>query len=500
MHKAVFVLRDQLSEEFSCIKEASTIVIVEDMSWALSLPHHKKKIVLHLSSMRHFADDLVKLGKNVLYYPMCFDLHQVFLDLKNKDKIDVLSIMEPSEYGVLESLKKQATKVGISLDILPNEQFIYNEDIFDFQKKPPLLETFYRFMRKKTGILMEGSKPVSGVWNFDEENRQKAPKDLKGPSYVTFEPDEITEQVIKEVETHFSKNFGSLEGFNLACTRKEALKALKDFIKHRLDLFGPYQDAMVIGEPVLFHSLLSCYLNINLLRPMEVILAAQDAFYEKKARLSSVEGFIRQILGWREFVYQVYKAGMPSYIKSNHFKHKHPLPSFYWDANTDMLCMKEAITPVIQDGINHHIQRLMITGNFALIAQISPKEVNDWYHFAYIDALEWVVTPNVLGLSLYADGGKIATKPYAASASYIQKMSNYCAKCPYNPKTFFEKDSCPFNALFWNFISSHKEEFLKNQRMSLMVNVWNKKNKDDIILIINKAKELLNEYLRSYSS
>jgi deoxyribodipyrimidine photolyase-related protein len=495
MKKAAFILRDQLSLDFSFIKDATFVVMVEDVSWAIKLPHHKKKIVLHFSAMRHFADELIKLGKDVLYYPMCFDLHQVFLDLKNKDKITTLTIMEPSEYGVLEHFKKLATKAGIEVDLCSNEQFIYGDEVFDFKKKPPLLETFYRFMRKKTGVLMQGAKPVSGVWNFDEENRQKAPKDLKAPAYLTFEPDEITKQVIKEVQTHFPKNFGSLENFNLACTRKEALRALKDFIKHRLDLFGPYQDAMVVGEPVLYHSLLSPYLNINLLRPMEVILAAENAFIEKQARLASVEGFIRQILGWREFVYQVYKAGMPSYIESNHFKHKRSLPHFYWDAKTDMRCIKEAVTPVIEEGINHHIQRLMVTGNFALIAQISPQEVNDWYHLAYIDALEWVVTPNVLGLSLYADGGKIATKPYASSAGYIQKMSNYCSNCPYNAKTFFEKDSCPFNALFWNFIHSHEKEFLQNQRMSLMVNVWKKKAEHDKISILKRVKDLDIEHL-----
>jgi len=495
MKKAAFVLRDQLNQEFSFVKDASDVVMIEDVSWALSLPHHKKKIALHFSAMRHFADELIQKGKNVIYYPMCFDLKQAFFDLKNKDKIDELVVMEPSEYGVLEAIEKLAKGTKIAINCLKNEQFIYDDDLFDFKKKPPLLETFYRHIRKKTGILMQGPKPVGGVWNFDQENRQKAPSDLKEIKHISFHADEITKQVIKEVEKNFPKNFGTLDDFDLACTRKEALKALKDFIDHRLDLFGPYQDAMLVGKNVLYHSLISPYLNINLLRPMEVVQAAEEAFLHKKARLASVEGFIRQVIGWREFVYQVYKANMPSYKDLNHFKHKKPLPHYYWDGKTDMRCIQESIAPVISNGINHHIQRLMVTGNFALISQISPQEVNDWYHFAYIDALDWVVTPNVLGLSLYADGGKIATKPYASSAGYIQKMSNYCSNCPYDPKTVTEEDSCPFNSFYWNFINSHEKEFLQNQRMSLMVNVWNKKKNHDKIDILNKAKDIEIELL-----
>jgi deoxyribodipyrimidine photolyase-related protein len=490
MTDAALVLRDQLNQEFSYIDQSSQIVMIESTEWADKLPHHKKKIVLHFSAMRHFADDLVKAGKNVIYFPMCDDVDNAFLQLQKKDKIETLHVMEPSEWGVLERIKKFAHKHNIKVKVYPNEQFLYQDEKFNF-KKPPLLETFYRYMRKRFDVLMEGKDPVGGTWNFDKENRQKAPDSVKIPHVPKFLPDKITKEVIKDVNARFEKNFGSSDDFEYAVTRKEALEILHHFIEHKLKLFGPYQDAMMTGENVLFHSVLSPYLNINLIRPLEVIQAVETAYKKHKAPLASVEGFIRQVLGWREFVYQVYKANMPEYKKSNFFKYKQPLPYFYWDAKTNMHCMKEAITPVIEEGINHHIQRLMVTGNFALIAGIDPHEVNDWYHFGYMDALDWVVTPNVLGLSLYADGGMIATKPYAASAGYIQKMSNYCKSCPYNPKTAVEDDSCPFNSLYWHFIDAHQAQFKKNPRMSLMVELWNKKEKNDKISLLKKALAIL---------
>lgn len=490
MKEASLVLHDQLSREFSIIKNAKTIVMIEPVDWAESLPHHKKKIVLHFSAMRHFSDELVSSGTKVIYYPMCEDALVAFQDIKTKDGIELLHVMEPSNYGVKEHISHLCQKAGIKVAFHPSEQFLYTDEAFDF-KKPPLMETFYRFMRKKTGILMHGGKPLGGAWNFDKENRQKAPDDIKIPPHKRFTPDLITEKVIKEVGARFKDHFGNLDDFFWPVTRKDALKMLDDFIEHKLKLFGPYQDAMMTGQNVLFHSLLSPMLNINLIRPLEVVLKAQEAYQHKKATLESTEGFIRQIIGWREFVHQVYKANMPQYKKHNFFHFKTPLPDFYWDANTKMHCIKESVKPVIEDGINHHIQRLMVTGNFAVLAEIDPSEVNDWYQFAYMDGLDWVTTPNVLGLSLYADGGMIATKPYVSSAGYIQKMSNYCKSCPYNPKTAVEEDSCPFNSLYWHFIDKHKEKFESNPRMAMMVQLWNKRNKTDKINILEKASSII---------
>ncbi len=489
MKEASLVLRNQLSHDFSIIKNAKTIVMIEATDWADELPHHKKKIVLHFSAMRHFSDELLKEGIDVIYYPMCDNQDQVFKELKAKDKITLLHVLEPSEWGVLDEIKKLCKKHEIELQVHPSEDFLYEEDEFNFQK-PPLMETFYRFMRKKTGILMSGQKPLGGLWNFDKENRQKAPSDLKVPHKISIKPDKITLEVIKEVEKRFPKNFGKLEGFDWPVTRKEALKALDDFIEHKLKLFGPYQDAMLIGQRELFHSLLSPLLNISVLSPLEVIEKAEEAYHKKKVTLASCEGFIRQILGWREYVHQVYKANMPKYRKLNFFEAKGKLPDFYWDAKTDMRCIQESVQAVIDDGINHHIQRLMITGNFALIAGISPQEVNDWYFFGYLDAFDWVVTPNVLGLSLYADGGMIATKPYASSAGYIQKMSNYCSNCKYEAKTTLDEDSCPFNSLYWNFIDEHKKDFKKNPRMALMVKIWDDKPTKDQKQILEKAESI----------
>lgn len=485
MKEAVLILKDQLNFSYSLIANCKHAVMIEPLGWLKQLPHHKKKIVLHFSCMRHFSDELVQKGVHVTYYPLCENVEQAFLELQAKDGLSVLHVMEPSEWGIRQSLETISKKTGLAVVFHENEQFLYHHEAFDFQK-PPLLETFYRFMRKQTGILMHQDKPIGGRWNFDKENRQKAPGDIEIPKPVSFEPDEITQQVIKEVSENFGKHFGSLENFNLACNRKQALRVLDDFVKNRLKLFGPYQDAMLTGDSVLFHSLLSPLLNIGLLQPLEVIEKVEKAFKNNETSLESAEGFIRQVLGWREYVYQVYKANMPRYKKMNFFQHKTALPAFYWDANTKMHCMKESIKAVIDDGINHHIQRLMVTGNFAQLAGVNPQELNDWYHFGYIDALDWVVTPNVIGLSQYADGGMIATKPYVSSAAYIQKMSNYCKSCPYNPKTTTEEDSCPFNALYWGFIDEHQEIFKKNPRMSLMVELWNKKPKNDKILIINR--------------
>lgn len=492
MKKAVLVLKDQLNLNYPLIKQAETIVMIESLGWLKLLPHHKKKIVLHFSSMRHFADELVVSGKNVIYYPLCEDVKNAFVMLQQKDFISHLEIMEPTEWDVKEGLKQLGIKTGLSLVFHENQQFIYNKNVFDF-KKPPLLENFYRFMRKDTGILMEGDRPIGGKWNFDKENRKKAPDDIEIPKFKTFEPDQITKQVIQEVEKFFPNHFGSLEGFNLACSRKEALKMLDDFIQKRLKLFGPYQDAMLVDNHVLFHSLLSPLLNIGLLLPLEVIEKVEAAYLNHQITLESAEGFIRQVLGWREYVYQVYKANMPAYKKLNFFKHQFKLPSLYWDAKTDMFCMQQAIRAVIDEGINHHIQRLMVTGNFAQLAGINPAELNDWYHFGYIDALDWVVTPNVLGLSQYADGGMIATKPYVSSAAYIHKMSNYCQNCKYNSKTIVEENSCPFNALYWGFIHENQKIFKKNPRMALMVDLWNKKEENDKIDIINRFFYLKNQ-------
>lgn len=492
MKEAVLVLKDQLNLSYSLIKASETIVMIEPLGWLKLLPHHKKKIVLQFSSMRHFSDELVASGKNVIYYPLCDDVENAFSQLKQKDFIHTLHVMEPAEWGIKQSLEALAKKTGLGIIFHENEQFLYHQNAFDF-KKPPLLETFYRFMRKQSGILMQQDKPIGGKWNFDKENRKKAPDDIHAPKVRSFEPDTITQQVIKEVESLFPKHFGSLTSFNLACSRKQALVMLEDFVKHRLKLFGPYQDAMLTGDSVLFHSLLSPLLNIGLLRPLEVIEKVEKAYHAHEVTLESAEGFIRQVLGWREYVYQVYKANMPSYKKLNFFKHKTPLPSFYWDADTDMHCMKDSIQAVIDEGINHHIQRLMVTGNFAQLAGIDPSELNDWYHFGYIDALDWVVTPNVLGLSQYADGGMIATKPYVSSAAYIHKMSNYCKSCRYDPKTTSDENSCPFNALYWGFIDDHQEIFRKNPRMSLMVELWNKKPKNDKLLIINRFVFLKNQ-------
>jgi deoxyribodipyrimidine photolyase-related protein len=296
--------------------------------------------------------------------------------------------------------------------------------------------------------------------------------------------------VIDLVASRFPEHFGELDEFWLPVTRSDADVFFQDFLRHRLDLFGPYEDAVVVGQRALYHSLISPLLNIGLLRPLDVCRQVEDCYYDGSARLNSVEGFIRQIIGWREFVYQVYHRQMPDYLGANYFAADLPLPDFYWTAETDMFCVADAVDNLRRYGVNHHIQRLMITGNFALIAGINPQEVNRWYWLAYADAHEWVVTPNVLGLSLYADGGVIATKPYAASANYINKMSDCCQHCAYHPRQTLGDSACPFNALYWDFLARNREKLKGNPRMNLMLAQLDRRDSEDLNAVRGRAAQI----------
>jgi len=384
----------------------------------------------------------------------------------------------PGDWRALTSIRETAKDLGVPLDILEDRHFF--STVRDFaeharDRKQLRLEYWYRELRQKTGVLMDGSKPVGGQWNFDEDNRESFGKD--GPPPIPpptrFEPDSITREVINLVNDRFADHPGevsaSADGFGWPVTRSQALQVLDDFINQRLPNFGRYQDAMWAGEPWLFHSHLAVALNLKLLSAREVVAAAEQAFHQGKAPLSSVEGFIRQILGWREYVRGIYWTQMPDYLERNHLNATNPLPDFFWTGETDAACLRDAITQTLKTGYAHHIQRLMVTGLYCLLVGIDPKQVHEWYLSVYVDAVEWVELPNTLGMSQYADGGLMTSKPYAATGKYIDRMSNYCKGCRYNPNESTGHKACPFTRMYWDFLLRHRELLAKNPRMVMQI-------------------------------
>jgi len=338
-------------------------------------------------------------------------------------------------------------------------------------RKELRMEYFYRMMRKQTGVLMEDGEPAGRAWNFDRDNRNSFGRDGPGeiPAPPRFEPDEITTAALADVETHFPQHPGSLASFAWPVTREQALRALRDFVRYRLPDFGRYQDAMWSDEPFLWHSLLASALNLKLLDPREVIAAAERAWRQGLVPLPSAEGFIRQILGWREFIRGVYWLDMPDLSRANHFKHRRKLPKWYWTGDTGMRCLRQAIGHTLAHGYAHHIHRLMLTGNFALLAGVRPSEVCDWYLAVYVDAVEWAELPNTAGMALFANGGRFTSKPYAASGAYVKRMSNYCEGCRYRPGERAGERACPLTVLYWNFLMQNESSLAANPRTSFMV-------------------------------
>lgn len=347
-------------------------------------------------------------------------------------------------------------------------------------------------MRKKHRILIDNDdSPTGGTWNYDAQNRHHAKDIASFPKRSDYQTDTITDEVLELVAKHFSNHFGQLLPFEFAVTRAQALSEANYFIENCLISYGQYQDAMLTNETTLYHSKLSIYLNAGLLLPIELCQMAEQAYRKKEAPLNSVEGFIRQILGWREYIRGFYWYFMPAYKEMNHLNAVRDLPSFFWGADTKMFCIKEVVRQTSEEAYSHHIQRLMITGNFALLAGIDPQQVCEWYLAVYADAYEWVELPNTLGMALYADGGLIASKPYSASGKYIQRMSNFCESCFYNPKDLLGDKACPFNALYWNFIKQNEKELNHNHRLHYVYRNWQKMTQDKKDAIHTKALETL---------
>ncbi len=474
------ILADQLTATLPLITEAAAtdiLLLVEVMEEATYVPHHPKKIAFLFSAMRHFAAELAAAGRTVRYVKLDDPANTGSFDGEvaralEETNAEALALMEPGEWRVLEKFKHWQNTLGVPVTIYEDSRFFCSVAGFRQHatgKKQLRMEFFYREMRRQTGYLMEGDQPLGRKWNYDTENRGAYDGAIPPPVLPTTVPDAITQEVLGLVAARFGHHFGRLEGFRFGVTRAEALAQLEHFIQHRLPYFGQYQDAMVQGQPYMFHALISMYLNCGLLVADEVCAAAEAAYHAGEAPLAAVEGFIRQVLGWREYVRGIYWLNMPHYATRNFLGAKNPLPKWFWSGDTKMNCLHQAITETRDNAYAHHIQRLMVIGNFALLAGLNVEEVCAWYLMVYADAYEWVELPNTLGMALYGDGdsglGSMASKPYAASGAYINKMSNYCQHCHYQVAQKEGAGACPFNRLYWGFLIQHQEKLRGNMRL-----------------------------------
>lgn len=499
------VLGDQLSHSLSSLEDVDdddVILMCEVMEEATYVEHHPKKIAFLFSAMRHFAEELSNKGLNVRYIKLDDENNSGSFEGEVQRAIkdispDQVIVTEPGEYRLAQIFA--AWEMPFKIPVIMRDDTRFLCPIDDFKKwardrKQLRMEYFYREMRKKYNILMdEKGDPIGGQWNFDKENRKPPKKGLSSPNRISHQKDNITKEVLSLVSKKFSHHFGNLEPFYYAVTREQALMELNHFIDKLLPQFGDYQDAMVRGEPYLYHSLISSYLNAGLLLPLEICRAAENAYHEGDAPLNAVEGFIRQVLGWREFVRGIYWHHMPEYGEMNYFNAVEPLPSFYWGGKTKMACVSEAVKHTQDHAYSHHIQRLMVTGNFALLAGLDVKQVQKWYLEVYSDAYEWVEMPNTLGMALFGDGGIMGSKPYAASGKYINKMSNYCERCPYDPNKMTEENACPFNALYWDFLARNESQLKNNQRLPFVYSTWEKFGSDKQKSIQDKAQSIFSE-------
>ena len=491
MANLILILGDQLSHRLSALegadKDNDLVVMAEVHSEASYTNHHKKKLVFIFSAMRHFARELEEDGWRVHYQRYHPDnpaqsIEQVIAELVRKYQPERVITTECGEWRLHEQISRWHKTLSIPVEIRPDTRFVCNIDEFAHWaegRKQLRMEFFYREMRKKTGLLMTSEgQPEGGQWNFDTDNRKKWAGKPPAPAPFREEPDAITTEVIELVNEYFSEHFGTTENFHYAVTAEQAQGALAHFIDFALPCFGDYQDAMSDNEDWLFHSILSPYLNTGLLDPMEVCEEAVRAWHAGRAPLNAVEGFVRQIIGWREFVRGIYWLLMPGYARENRLGNSRELPWFYWTGDTKMRCMHKAIDATARNAYAHHIQRLMVTGNFALLAGVKPEAICDWYLAVYIDAFDWVELPNTLGMVMHADGGYLGSKPYAASGKYIQRMSDHCQNCHYRVQDATGDRACPFNSLYWHFIDRHREDFANNPRMTMMYRNWDKQKSE----------------------
>ena len=482
----ILILGDQLNLDNPALEDFDArqdqILMVETHGEATHVWSHKARIALFLAAMRHHAAKLIKCGFQTIYLKLgehdFASLAAAWAAKIAELKPQKVIVCELGEYRVEQALIEVCKTQNTPLIIRDDTHFMCSKADFKHWAaagKQLRMEFFYRVMRKKYGVLMRDNVPEGGAWNYDAENRKAFSK--AGPQNIPKLPqasiDALTQQVINEVKQHFSEHPGSLAHFIWPVTRETALQFLDDFIANKLSGFGDHQDAMWQAEsgennPYLWHSLLSTSLNLKLLNPREVIVAAETAYKQGQISLASVEGFIRQILGWREFIHGMYWLDMPQMAAANHYNHTRKLPAWYWTGDTHMNCLRQTIKQTMQHAYAHHIQRLMVTGMFGVLAELNPREVEAWYLAVYVDAVEWVELPNVAGMALYANGGRFTSKPYIASGAYIKRMSNYCAGCKYKPEVKTGAEACPYTTFYWNFLMKHYDSFANNPRTALM--------------------------------
>ena len=500
------ILGDQLTPDISSLAEAdpgySVLLMMEVADETTYVRHHKAKIAYILSAMRHHAERMRALGWTVDYVRLDDPANSGSFTGEVARAIDrhqprAIHVTEAGEWRVRAMLEEWEGRFALPVTIHEDDRFLCSHAEFDTwaaARKQLRMEFFYRDMRRKTGLLVdEEGQPEGGQWNFDAENRKPPPqRDLLMPRPLAFKPDAITREVIALVAERFANHIGSLDHFAFAVTHEDAQRQQARFLDEALPRFGDYQDAMLTGEPFLWHSILSPYINSGLLDPLALVKEVEQRYKAGKVPLNAAEGFIRQIIGWREYVRGVYWHEGPDYGSRNALEARRDLPGFYWTGDTDMHCMAQAIGQTIDHAYAHHIQRLMITGNFALLAGIEPIQVHVWYLEVYADAYEWVEMPNTLGMALFADGGLLGSKPYAGGGAYINRMSDYCRHCRYDVKQRVGEDACPFNALYWDFLARNERKLRQNPRLGMPYRNWEKMTEEDRAAIRDQAARFLN--------
>jgi deoxyribodipyrimidine photolyase-related protein len=486
MGNTLFLFSHQLHPDYLSAaqlnKNDDTIVLVDSHDQWTYYQFHKQRLLLHLSAMHHYVSEMTKQGWRIhlLVSPTLIEALKPYPNL--------IMFMPTNHY------EQAWTKTIQPKTLLQDPLFLI--DSVTWPKLLPKgkswkLDPLYRQFRQQFHILMNADQPEGGQYSYDIENRKPPTKDLHFIAPIWFEMDSLTKKIKNDILIRFASHPGHLDTFGYPVTRSQALKGLLHFIDYRLATFGDHQDAMLIDQPWMSHSLISSSINLGLLSPHEVIIAAEQAYRSGKVPLAATEGFIRQILGWREYVRGIYLVLGPDYLTVNHFQHHRALPEFYYTGNTDMQCLKTIVHETLDYAYNHHIQRLMVLSNYANLAEVDPAHVNRWFNEMYIDASEWVVAANVLGMGLHADGGKMATKPYVASGAYIDKMSDYCDHCSYQVTLKTGKKACPFNSLYWHYIAKNQAAFVKNPRMGMMVKVFHNMEKQTQVALIQQAKDHL---------
>ena len=499
------ILGDQLNSKHSWFKHKNKDIIYcmfEMRQETDYTKHHIQKVVGFFGAMRAFQAQLKANSYNIVYFKIndkknSQNLSKNLQYVINNYSIEKFEYQYPDEFRLDKQLKNFCNSINIKSDVFSTEHFYTERDDlkkFFKGKKQFLMENFYRAMRKKHQILMVNNQPEGGKWNYDKSNRKKWKGETLIPTEINF--DNNLEDILKDIKQAGIETIGNINAkyFEYPINKEQALKQLNYFCKYLLVHFGDYQDAMHTDKIYLFHSRLSFAMNAKIISPKEIIEAVLETYRKRidEIDISQVEGFVRQIIGWREYMRGMYWMLMPDYKKENYLDNKNKLPNFFWTGKTKMNCLKNAINNSLNNGYAHHIQRLMITGNFALLTQINPDEIDAWYLGIYVDAIEWVQLPNTRGMSQFADGGKIATKPYVSSGSYISKMSNYCESCYYKKTKKNGKDACPFNSLYWNFLDEKQDKLSYNFRMKMMYSLLNKMSSTERTNIKEKAAHIIN--------